>query len=66
MRSDLNSPQGLTHALGTKFYPVLRLVVVPSILGGILALFTIFILKIGKSSKIPPSILGTTMSRSIG
>ena len=46
VRSDLNSPQGLTHALGTKFYPVLRLIVVPSILGGILLLFPIFKIKI--------------------
>ena len=46
MRFDLNSPRGLTHALGTGFYPVLRLIVVPSILGGILVNFPIFRVKI--------------------
>ena len=45
MRFDLNSPRGPAHAIGTEFYPVLRLIVLPSILGRILVNFPIFMSK---------------------
>ena len=46
VRFDLNSPRGPAHAIGTEFYPVLRLIVLPSILGRILVNFPIFKIKI--------------------
>ena len=42
MRFDSNSPRGPAHASGTEFYPVLRLIELPSILGRIIVNFPIF------------------------
>jgi len=62
VRFDSNSPRGPAHASGTEFYPVLRLIELPSILGRIIVNFPIFRSKNRKFNIIKIPCLGTGTS----
>ena len=62
VRFDSNSTRGPAHAIGTEFYPVLRLIELPSILGRIIVNFPIFRSKNRKFNIIKIPCLGTGTS----